>query len=105
MSPGGCPGCGQDRLKSGPVSAVDLVLNVFSRRRRYVCSSCGWMGRRHRLKRRGTDRSSLASRGATPSTMYGILFVIALAVVLVVSLAAEGCSTSLSDLVEGGTPE
>lgn len=72
----GCPNCGAERLKAAPVPLIDPVLNVFSSRRRYRCSGCGWTGRRRRLKRRSHELSSPRVATAKGVGLFAIVIVL-----------------------------
>jgi hypothetical protein len=57
----GCPGCGSDRLKSASAPLWGAAF-VAAGRRRYRCVDCGWIGWKHRLRRRQHSGVSLQQR-------------------------------------------
>lgn len=64
MSPSeaqGCPRCGTDRLRSAPVPMLGLSTRPDGRRR-YRCTSCGWVGWKHRLQRRRLDGRAVTQK-------------------------------------------
>ncbi len=98
----GCPRCGADRLKAAPLPIIEPLAKLGGSKRRYKCSACGWVGRRHRLKRRNQDVASLTPR-QIPAKRAGWFFVfVTLFMILTGFMAVRDCRGASRGQIEGG---
>lgn len=99
----GCPKCGADRLKSAPFPVVDTLVTLVSLRRRYRCSACGWAGRRHRLKRRNQELSSLTPQTVPAKRAIWLFLVVVAFLIVSGTMAMRGCRFEVPTATIGWT--
>lgn len=80
MTATGCPQCGSDRLRSASHASLGHLLATLLRQRRYQCPTCGWVGRRRRLRRRTRAVPALTTQRRPTLGAY-VFFTIFIAVV------------------------
>lgn len=77
----------------------DGVAQLVTTRRRYRCSECGWIGWKHRLRRR-SHQSGRKGFGILPSAIVAVF--IASVLVLGAGLLMEGCDDAAPPAAEIG---
>jgi hypothetical protein len=89
-------------LKAAPMPMVGAFLRPLSRKRRYMCSNCGWVGYRRRLQRRHSELPSLAPKSG-PSAAALVFFVLVAAVLILSGVfLLRSCQIEPGPTLSGG---
>jgi hypothetical protein len=74
-------------LKSAPLPVIGLLVKPFTRQHRYRCRDCGWVGWKHRLRRRNSAFVARSrGNGVEPRAVWYFIVVVIFLIVVTILL-------------------